>query len=317
MAMCHENNVFNGRPSSASYNFPFSYQNQNNQYPNQEYSQFQVADQTVQQNSWASLYGPGPRPTHGTIEDWNYAIPTCTTSGMQQGQYNYGYRHGTGMEYIQNGAPVSQSVSPHLTALDTSSAVNTCSPNSTSSLSPGANNKNLRAPFEWMKPTSSMPVPGKTRTKDKYRVVYSDHQRLELEKEFHFSRYITIRRKAELANLLQLSERQVKIWFQNRRAKERKVKKKEEGFQTTGKMEPESPPAVPHQMALQPPMLSMATHHQSMQQTQNHYDIKPSQSPPTHSGPPGHPHHQVLIPVTSAHAHSNSPLHITKCEKDF
>ncbi|XP_036789191.1 steroid receptor RNA activator 1 isoform X1 [Oncorhynchus mykiss] len=67
---------------------------------------------------------------------------------------------------------------------------------------------------------------GKTRTKDKYRVVYTDHQRLELEKEFHYSRYITIRRKAELATSLSLSERQVKIWFQNRRAKERKVNKK-------------------------------------------------------------------------------------------
>ena len=53
--------------------------------------------------------------------------------------------------------------------------------------------------------------PGRTRTKDKYRVVYSDHQRLELEKEFHYSRYITIRRKAELANSVGLSERQVRI----------------------------------------------------------------------------------------------------------
>lgn len=51
----------------------------------------------------------------------------------------------------------------------------------------------------------------KTRTKDKYRVVYTDHQRLELEKEFHYSRYITIRRKAELAATLGLSERQVGI----------------------------------------------------------------------------------------------------------
>ncbi|XP_063989166.1 homeobox protein CHOX-CAD isoform X2 [Diachasmimorpha longicaudata] len=67
---------------------------------------------------------------------------------------------------------------------------------------------------------------GKTRTKDKYRVVYSDNQRFELETEFCSSKYITIRRKAELAAKLQLSERQVKIWFQNRRAKERKQGKK-------------------------------------------------------------------------------------------
>ena len=54
---------------------------------------------------------------------------------------------------------------------------------------------------------------GKTRTKDKYRVVYTDHQRLELEKEFHYSRYITIRRKSELASVLGLSERQVTSTF--------------------------------------------------------------------------------------------------------
>lgn len=55
----------------------------------------------------------------------------------------------------------------------------------------------------------SVLIAGKTRTKEKYRVVYTDHQRLELEKEFHFNRYITIRRKAELAVSLGLSERQV------------------------------------------------------------------------------------------------------------
>lgn len=57
-------------------------------------------------------------------------------------------------------------------------------------------------------------------------MVYTDFQRLELEKEYCTSRYITIRRKSELAQSLSLSERQVKIWFQNRRAKERKQNKK-------------------------------------------------------------------------------------------
>ena len=56
---------------------------------------------------------------------------------------------------------------------------------------------------------TSLVIAARTRTKDKYRIVYSDHQRLELEKEFHYSRYITIRRKAELANMIGLSERQV------------------------------------------------------------------------------------------------------------
>ncbi|XP_025779855.1 homeobox protein CDX-2 [Puma concolor] len=86
----------------------------------------------------------------------------------------------------------------------------------------------------------------KTRTKDKYRVVYTDHQRLELEKEFHYSRYITIRRKAELAATLGLSERQVKIWFQNRRAKERKInKKKLQQQQQQQQQQPQPPPPAP------------------------------------------------------------------------
>ncbi|XP_037635580.1 homeobox protein CDX-1a [Sebastes umbrosus] len=84
----------------------------------------------------------------------------------------------------------------------------------------------------------------KTRTKDKYRVVYTDQQRLELEKEFQFNRYITMRRKSELSLALGLSERQVKIWFQNRRAKERKItRKKLQNSQQASTTTP-TPPAL-------------------------------------------------------------------------
>lgn len=144
-------------------------------------------------------------------------------------------------------------------------------------------------------------VNGKGKKIRKPRSIYSSLQIQQLERRFQRTQYLALPERAELAASLGITQTQVKIWFQNRRSKYKKLMKAGQGHNSAlGGLGQPLPGGSPTHDGGEGSPIGMAGHETPTSPGGQHSPPMRDGSPP----PPGHGHPGGYLPPPGSNHHT-------------